>query len=79
MANVTCKVIKEYGTIRTDGEYSIKVCLVQWGQYQPKLEIRKWKKTADGEKALAGLTFVDDEVRAVIDALQQALKEKEVV
>ena len=66
---LTCEILKEYGEIPIDENFSIKIVEVKWGGRQPKgYDIRKFSK--EDNRLGKGITIpydsVDDLVKIII-------------
>jgi len=72
------KLIESYGVIgeydRPDGKGHVtkEVNLVDWGEFGPMLDIRKWQ---DGEPR-RGISIAADELDAFFAALQEAFPDR---
>lgn len=65
---ITCEVLKEYGSIDIDESTSIKVVEVKWNGRQPKgYDIRKFQK--EDERLTKGITIPYDNIEDLVDIL----------
>ena len=55
----------------TDKGYSKELNLISYKDRLPTLDIRRWKRTVDGEQMFKGISLTDDEARVLRDALNK--------
>ena len=66
---LTCEILKEYGEIELDENFSIKIAEVKWGGRQPKgFDIRRYSKEEDrlGKGITIPYDAVEDLVKIII-------------
>lgn len=66
---LTCEILKEYGEIDIDENFSIKIAEVKWGGRQPKgFDIRRYSKEEDrlGKGITIPYNAVEDLVKIII-------------
>jgi hypothetical protein len=83
---LTCEILKEYGEINIDENFSIKIAEVKWGGRQPKgFDIRKYSKEDDrlGKGITIPYDSVEDLVKIIIsndmckiDKIEKFIKER---
>lgn len=64
-------ITQHIATLSAVGDTSKELNVVSYNGAQPKLDIRSWKRTGDGEQILKGLTLTAEEAEALRDALNQ--------
>lgn len=69
MKEFKCDVIKDIGTISTDGNYTKSVKLISFNDAAPKIDIRTWC----GTKMLKGITLTKEEAKHLVDILKDHL------
>lgn len=69
MKEFKCDVIKDIGTISTDGNYTKSVKLISFNDAAPKIDIRTWC----GTKMLKGITLTRDEAKRLAEILNKEL------
>ena len=83
---LTCEILKEYGEIDLDENFSIKIAEVKWGGRQPKgFDIRRYSKEEDrlGKGITIPYDSVEDLVKIIvsndlckIDKLEKYIKDR---
>ena len=66
---LTCEILKEYGEIDIDENFSIKIAEVKWGGRQPKgFDIRRYSKEEDrlGKGITIPYDSIEDLVKIII-------------
>lgn len=64
MSDIQYKVIKDFGEIEVDKKgWKKRLKLIQWGDNQPKYDIRPWSE--DNTKFGKGITLDEDEIYAL--------------
>lgn len=65
---ITCEILKEYGSIDIDENTSIKIVEVKWNGRQPKgYDIRKYQK--EDKRLTKGITIPYDNIEDLVDIL----------
>lgn len=65
---ITCEILKEYGSIDIDENTSIKIAEVKWNGRQPKgYDIRKYQK--EDKRLTKGITIPYDNIEDLVDIL----------
>ncbi|MGE4214120.1 MAG: YdbC family protein [Anaerotignaceae bacterium] len=72
MADIKFEIIKPLGVLSSSENSSKELNLVKWGSGEPKYDIRAWQD--DHKKPLKGITLNKDELAALINAGDLALK-----
>lgn len=65
------KIIERISTISKRGIWFLELNIVQWGENQPKLDLRTWNE--DHSKCGKGITLTNEESKTLLLALQQRL------
>ena len=66
------EVIEHIATLsETDNGYSIELNRVEFRGYEPKLDLRRWRHTDEGDIICKGVSLTDDEARALRDVLNK--------
>ena len=66
------KIEKHIATLsETDKGYSKELNLISYRDRLPTLDIRRWRRTDEGEQMLKGISITNDEARALRDALNK--------
>jgi len=65
------KIIKDFGAFG-DGKWQKELSLIQWGNNEPKLDIRPWNE--DMTKMGKGVTLDDAEAFDLLGLLEDALE-----
>ena len=55
----------------TDKGYTVELNRVAFRGRLPKLDIRRWRRTDEGEQMLKGISLTNDEAKALRDALNK--------
>lgn len=55
----------------TDKGYSVELNRVAFRDRLPKLDIRRWRRTDEGERMFKGISLTEDEAKALRDALNK--------
>ena len=63
------KIIKKVATLNDSKSWTKELNIVKWGQNTEKYEIRAW--TANNQIAGKGITFTEEELRKLRDALNE--------
>ena len=63
------KIIKKVATLNDSKSWTKELNIVKWGQNTEKYEIRTW--TANNQIAGKGITFTEEELRKLRDALNE--------
>ena len=65
------KVLEEYGVISQNGAISKRVRLVSFGDGPPRLDIRSWRRKADGTEVLfKGISLSGAELEQLKEIIQ---------
>lgn len=68
MGSVEFKIVKRIGTLCSTKNESVELCVVQWGYYKPKYDLRRWGE--EGTVPYSGVTFSETELLNVYDLLK---------
>ena len=72
--NINYKVLEKIAVIGVIGDHiTTELRLVEYGDYKPKLDLRRWRVKDDNEIPLKGLTLDIDEAKALNQALTDYL------
>jgi len=74
---ITYKVLEECGILDTkeyqrkgeDVKETLRLRYIQWGNYEPKYDIRWWVETAEGEKCGKGIGLTGEQLSALKELL----------
>lgn len=70
---------KEYQRKGEDVKETLRLRYIQWGNYEPKYDIRWWVETAEGEKCGKGVGLTGEQLSALKELLntpEPKVKEK---
>ena len=63
-------VVKHISTISESGAYSLELNEISWNDNEPKLDLRRWFTSGDGEKRpQKGITLTADECNVLKQVL----------
>ena len=66
------EVIEHIATLsETDKGYSVELNRVALRDRLPKFDIRRWRRTDEGERMFKGISLTEDEAKALRDALNK--------
>ena len=72
MNNKNCKVIKHLGILSSPaGDTAKTVSIIQWGDLEPSLDIRKW----ENNEPKKGISIRGDEIRMLCKLLKEEYPE----
>jgi hypothetical protein len=74
--NYNYELVRHIATL-SEKKYSLELNLMSFGGRTPTLDIRRWERCEDGETILKGICIDDEEAKALRDALDGYLREKE--
>ncbi|HIU78180.1 MAG TPA: hypothetical protein IAB09_02000 [Candidatus Avilachnospira avicola] len=64
------EVLEHISTISRNGDNTLELNFIRWGDNDPKYDLRKWKRSEDEERAYKGIALTEDELIALRDALK---------
>lgn len=72
MSDFSYELVEKFGTFADNNGWTKEVNLIKYGSGTPKLDIRNWSETEDGERKMAkGITLNKKEAIALKDLLNK--------
>lgn len=71
MAEIKYHIVEKIAVLSEKGSWTKEINKVSWNGRDPKFDIRDWNH--EEGKMRKGITLTDDEVRALLEALQEVL------
>lgn len=71
--NMEYRIIKNLLTLPSEGTFHKELNVIQWGDNEPKLDIRGWND--DHAKMTKGTTLTDEEARRFAEAIRNMQEE----
>ena len=65
------EILEHINNIAMNGDNTLELNLMRWGDNDPKYDLRKWKRSEDEERAYKGIALTEDELIALREALNK--------